>query len=267
MNVVKLLLSKSANIEARTKNKWTPLHCSSQSGHMNVVEVLLSKDANIEAQTENKHTPLHESSLKGHMNIVELLLSKGANIEAQTKNLWTPLHCASRKGQVNVVEKLLIKGANIEAQDENNWTALHMSSLCGYVNVVEMLLSKGANIASQQKDGCTPLQIVGIISHLSFDKENFHLINNLLLKDVKYEEHTYVLQKIEYWKTQKCTFSKTNKNHSFQIWFECMECKLTKSSGLCVVCAVKCHQHHTLTGCHYSRFYCDCGAHGKCKCL
>ena len=60
--VVEVLLSAGANIDARTEAGWTPLHFAAYYGATKVVEVLLSAGADIGAITEVGEDPFHVAS-------------------------------------------------------------------------------------------------------------------------------------------------------------------------------------------------------------
>ena len=62
VNLVTLLLDRGANLESRTRDGLTPLHCAARSGHDNVVEMMLQRGAPISAKTKNGLAPLHMAS-------------------------------------------------------------------------------------------------------------------------------------------------------------------------------------------------------------
>lgn len=45
-------MSKGANIEAKTRDGLTPLHCAARSGHHEVVDILIEKGAPIGSKTK-----------------------------------------------------------------------------------------------------------------------------------------------------------------------------------------------------------------------
>ena len=64
----------------------TPLHLAAQGGKEQVVRLLLEKGADIEARDRTQQTPLHYAAYSGSEKLVRLLLEKGADIEARSKN-------------------------------------------------------------------------------------------------------------------------------------------------------------------------------------
>ena len=138
-DIVQLLLTKGASIEATSCYNNTPLHVAASNGHTSTVELLLSKGASIEATNKDNNTPLHFAALYGHTSTVELLLSKGASIEAMDRDNNTPLHNAAQGGYTSTVELLLSKGASTEVMDKYNYTPLQLARIFGHTWVVELL--------------------------------------------------------------------------------------------------------------------------------
>jgi ankyrin repeat protein len=115
--VVKLLLEKGAELEAKDNYGQTPLLWAAENGHEAVVKLLLEKNAELEAKDDNYgQTPLSWAAANGHEAVVKLLLEKGAELEAKDSYGRTPLSWAAEKGREVVVELLLEKGA----QNHNN---------------------------------------------------------------------------------------------------------------------------------------------------
>ena len=50
--MVSLLLDKGANIEAKTRDGLTPLHCAARSGHDQVVDLLVENRAPLTSKTK-----------------------------------------------------------------------------------------------------------------------------------------------------------------------------------------------------------------------
>ena len=73
-NMVGLLLDKGANLEAKTRDGLTPLHCATRSGHENVVDAMLQRGAPISAKTKNGLAPLHMASQGDHVDAGRILL-------------------------------------------------------------------------------------------------------------------------------------------------------------------------------------------------
>ncbi|WP_245970160.1 ankyrin repeat domain-containing protein [Wolbachia endosymbiont of Bemisia tabaci] len=84
------------------------MHFAVYSGHLDVVKLLISKEANIHARTTKGSTVLHFAVVAKSKAIVEELIKAGAdpNIKDCTDGK-TPLHIADQNGLVEVVKVLL----------------------------------------------------------------------------------------------------------------------------------------------------------------
>ena len=63
-----------------------------------------------------------------------------------------------------------------------------------------------------------------------------------------------------------CTFTKTQETFTEQHWFYCHTCKMVENEGVCINCAIMCHEDHEISYAKYSNFFCDCGAKGYGVC-
>jgi len=78
---VEALLAKGAEVN---KPGWTPLHYAAANGHDEIIRLLLDKSAYIDAESPNKTTPMMMAARGGHIYTVKLLLDEGA--DATLKN-------------------------------------------------------------------------------------------------------------------------------------------------------------------------------------
>lgn len=63
----------------------TPLHVACKWGKINMVSLLITKGADIEAKTRDGLTPLHCAARSGHDQVVDLLLESKAPMRSKTK--------------------------------------------------------------------------------------------------------------------------------------------------------------------------------------
>ncbi|MFA5850117.1 MAG: ankyrin repeat domain-containing protein [Bacteroidales bacterium] len=187
LEMVEMLVSRGANVNARNKFDYTPLH-KAVSNYMvadpnekncdKILNLLIEKGAKIDAQDGNGNTPLIYSVQK--IGPFKTLIAKGANINMQNKNGESVLMFAVKGGllkvvlgimpvvggSVDAVKLLLSKGADIELQDKWGKTAL-MHAAGGvnalgnkygtYTDILEMLVKKGAKLEVEDKEGHTAL--------------------------------------------------------------------------------------------------------------
>jgi ankyrin repeat protein len=89
----------------------TALIFASEHGHKEVVQLLLSKGAKVNAKTDWGDTALLNASAYGHKEVVQMLLAKGADVNIKTQNGATALSVASRNGYHEIAELLTKAGA------------------------------------------------------------------------------------------------------------------------------------------------------------
>ncbi|KAK6358012.1 hypothetical protein TWF730_007366 [Orbilia blumenaviensis] len=164
--VAELLINKGANLEAKDNDDFTPLLRAAWQGHKEVAELLINKDANLEAKDDNDDfTPLLLAVWQGHKEMAELLINKGANLEAKDNGDLTPLLAAAWQGNKEVAELLINKGANLEAKDNGDLTPLLLAVWQGHKEVAELLINKGANLEAKDKVDFTPLLRAALEGH------------------------------------------------------------------------------------------------------
>ncbi|KAH0542984.1 hypothetical protein FGG08_002672 [Glutinoglossum americanum] len=156
--IVKLLLERGADIEAKDKDGWTVLQRAVSNGHELVVNLLLERGADVEAKGKGRWTVLQRAASNGHELVVNLLLERGADVEAKSKSGWTALQWATSNGHEPIVKLLLEKGADIEVKDYSGRTALQLAVSGGHILITKLLLEKGADVAAKDIWGRTVLQ-------------------------------------------------------------------------------------------------------------
>lgn len=96
-SVSRLLIESGANIEAfDTRRRWTPLHWAATSGNNAILRLLLEKHSNINARDYQNSTPIILSLEREHNTTATLLLSAGADLKLANIEDITPLQAALR---------------------------------------------------------------------------------------------------------------------------------------------------------------------------
>ena len=96
-----------ANVNAIEIRDKTSLHIAAAHDRSDIVELLLSYDADVNARSDGGWSSLHNASEIGSEKIVRILLKAGAEINAKLLNGMTALHLAAQGGHVEVVKCLL----------------------------------------------------------------------------------------------------------------------------------------------------------------
>ena len=85
---------------------YTPLINASYYGHFEVVKILLEKGADIEARNNYGDTPLICASRYGTLKVVKYLLENGADMEAKNNSGNTFFSYVSKE-KIDVIEEYL----------------------------------------------------------------------------------------------------------------------------------------------------------------
>jgi ankyrin repeat protein len=178
-DLIKMLISKGANVTNASKHSWTALHNSCYKGNIEITQLLIDKGANINALTKDKSTPLYLAVQEEKGEIVKLLTDKGADVSICNKNGASPLHMASKTGNVDIINTLLQKGANVNQKTKSNYCPIHEAIKNGQKDAVKVLMDNGADPNIEPKGGYYPIfkaikeQYYDIVSLLlSYDNTN-----------------------------------------------------------------------------------------------
>lgn len=146
-------------LEAEDGKGKTPLHVAAANARTNVALVLLSRHANLGAKTKAGWTPLHFAAQTGDPATVALLLAYGAPVNARTLTDLTPLHLAASGGRVEAARLLLDHHAEVNVHEKaSGSTPLHFAAESGSQRMVELLLARGADSNARDAQGQTPLR-------------------------------------------------------------------------------------------------------------
>ncbi len=157
-----LLITAGAYINATDKDGDTPLYCAAKSGHVECVRLLLAAPGiDVNKSDRKGFTPLYCAAKSGHVECARLLLAApGIDVNKAANDNWTPLCWAAGNGHVECIRLLLAApGIDVNATDKNGWTPLWMASWKGHVECVRLLLAApGIDVnKSDRENGWTPL--------------------------------------------------------------------------------------------------------------
>ena len=201
----KQALDNGANVDSKNElSGETPLHRAARGKYYEIVKLLISNGADVNAMSPNGSTPIHyavnsaskelgqlaneigEQSTNKNTSgkqIVELLIAGGADLRIKNNNGMTALdladgqiedllrkhsgiplsiHGAARSGNIEAVKQQLIDGEDVNVKDKNDRTALHWAKT---KNIAKLLISKGADVNFKCVDGDTPLRFAALYGH------------------------------------------------------------------------------------------------------
>nr|XP_036670833.1 protein TANC2 isoform X8 [Drosophila suzukii] len=158
VDVVGILLSRGAQIDARNRQGYSALWLAVKEGHWSVVEHLLQRGALLdEPLGQTRKTPLMIAAEEGHLELVELLLARGSAREAQDHEGFTALSWACLRGHLAAAKTLIEHGCNRHHEDHNGRTALDLAAYQGAASLVLYILDQGGNLEHIDVHGMRPL--------------------------------------------------------------------------------------------------------------
>eukprot|EP01064_Diplonema_japonicum_P031719 TRINITY_DN5753_c0_g1_i2.p1 TRINITY_DN5753_c0_g1~~TRINITY_DN5753_c0_g1_i2.p1 ORF type:complete len:467 (+),score=87.85 TRINITY_DN5753_c0_g1_i2:64-1464(+) len=121
-SMVALLLRHGAFIHAKDSEGFSPMHCMTSIPE--VIDLLVSKGANVNAISNNKSTPLHSYVVQyASSDVVARLLERGADINAQDEQGKTPVHHMLTYDIR--FSSILKRKADVTVRDHSGRTPLH----------------------------------------------------------------------------------------------------------------------------------------------
>jgi ankyrin repeat protein len=155
-DIVKLLLSKGADVNSKNDEELGPLHIiAARQGHSEIIPILIAFGADPNGKKGNFRFPPLCFASNG--DVAEILINYGADVHLRNENGFTPLHLLAKQGKVEAAEVLLKHGAEIDAREKWGKTPLHYASEYGQADMVAFLLEKGAAINARDERGMTAI--------------------------------------------------------------------------------------------------------------
>ena len=88
------------------------LMAAAEKGNTDVVKDLLDKGAQVDARTYRGYTPLRHAAFNGYTDTARLLLDRGAQVDSVDVNGHTPLRSAVINRRADVPKLLILRGAD-----------------------------------------------------------------------------------------------------------------------------------------------------------
>lgn len=100
---VEALLKKGAEVN---RPGWTALHYAAAIGNDDIVRILMEKSAFLDAQSPNKTTPIMMAARGGHIMTVKLLLDAGADAMLRNESGLSAIDFANKNNHKDIAEGL-----------------------------------------------------------------------------------------------------------------------------------------------------------------
>ncbi len=166
VKAVERMIALGADIHHKAYYKMTPLHYSFYwRAQPDAARVLLEHGADVNARSRDGYTPLNFATQKGSKEGVALLLEKGAKIDMADMFHRTPLiiaeksgfttlrgmmlalHNAARNGDAAQAAVLIKKYPQlVNARDSESKTPLHYAAQLNHVEIAGQLIEAGADV-------------------------------------------------------------------------------------------------------------------------
>lgn len=175
LRLVKILLDRGADVNAKTYMDQTALYVSANNGFINVVNILLDHGADAKIRVKKSYESAAIAAItSGHLHILKRLIDHEPELlKLPTVSGATILHAAAQIGRESSVEMLLKAGAQVDLKKKDGTTALSCAAALGHANIVKLLLSHGASLEGRNGFGATPL-------HLACNAKELPMIQLLL---------------------------------------------------------------------------------------
>ncbi|PTD07171.1 Ankyrin-3 [Fusarium culmorum] len=172
--VVKELLDKGADSNARSFHRLTPLTFAVEAENHEIVKLLVEKGADVNLQSDaktNERSALHVAANIVSPDIILTLLHNGADPKLVTKNGNTPLHFAVRSGCASAAALLLFHGASPTAMNEKGESPINLIENLGkddherFTHIFECAQKKGdfGDLFNQHLRRNAPIDIVSAL--------------------------------------------------------------------------------------------------------
>lgn len=165
-------------IEGEIVEFCSPLFAAAAGGHLDVVKLLIERDADVNARTKtiklydycDDRTPLMMACHGGYLDVASYLIEHGADIDLQDSIQDTCLHYAARMGHVEIVDKLLSVGAE-QKQNDIGVKPLFESCVHCRIEVVEYYIKRPDCSKEQRIDALELLGACIAEDNVAYDTE------------------------------------------------------------------------------------------------
>uniref|UniRef100_A0A8D0JSR0 Protein phosphatase 1 regulatory subunit 16B n=1 Tax=Sus scrofa TaxID=9823 RepID=A0A8D0JSR0_PIG len=151
--IVKLLLSHGANVNAKDNELWTPLHAAATCGHINLVKILVQYGANLLAVNSDGNMPYDLCEDEPTLDVIETCMA----YQGITQEKINEMRAAPEQQMISDIHCMIAAGQDLDWIDAQGATLLHIAGANGYLRAAELLLDHGVRVDVKDWDGWEPL--------------------------------------------------------------------------------------------------------------
>jgi excisionase family DNA binding protein len=176
-----LLAAQGADVNAKSKDQFTPLMIAAMGGDQEMVNTLFGSGAATDAAGFKGWTALMVATVEGRAEVARALIKCGAEVNARNDAGWTAMRFAVSMGETEILRLLISAGAEVDAADDEGRTALMQAACEDNLESLRALLDAGANPRVRDKEGQ---------SALKFARRHGHTNTIRLLKEAEAKTST-----------------------------------------------------------------------------
>src|SRR3954468_1500915 len=164
VKAVKQFLDDGVGVDSQNVFGRTPLWFAVFADKPEVVKLLISRGANVELRDLEKYAVLFSAARAGKADMIRLLLEQGhADPNVRCRDDWTPLLAAAEQRNEPVTAMLLDAGADVDAVNSLGASALTIAVAHRAATIVDLLLKHHADPNKAEITGHTPLHGAALV--------------------------------------------------------------------------------------------------------
>lgn len=205
------------------------LHMACLGGDMDIVKLLVSKGADVNLLDLKGNTPAYPAILRGHTHILDYLMLQNIDLKIKNNNGQNLIGYLVKNGQTNqkeIVGLLIDKGVDINSSDIFGKTPMYYAILNRLESIGILLLNNGAEVNWKDKNSgksllhyCAIYDCPGIAQELINSEHKINIADNesIIPLIYAYKYNNYNVAKIlEDNKTDKRLFSNFENRKAFR---------------------------------------------------
>ncbi len=174
LDMVRLLLDKGADVNARDKSGMIPLHEAAGRAQKDLVALLVARGSDRNAKDASGRTPLTAAATKlpfgyrippDRIATVRLLVEAGAGFPTTGEDAAKFLHIAAAGGYEELAEAMVDRGVDGSTKNADDGNLLHSAAAGGLADLIGKLGRSGPDPNGRNRYGLTPLHVAAILGN------------------------------------------------------------------------------------------------------